>query len=146
MIALEPESVGACQVNVARPGPPTAATLSGVEGATPFPTGTYNNKLAVPFGTLVSLFAVTAANVRDWIDEEVAVRFAPQIAAAAPATCGAAIDVPLMVLVVPLSQVDLIACPGANKSTHDPILEKMARVSAEVVAPTVIASGTRAGE
>ena len=75
-----------------------------------------------------------------------AVGFAPQIAAAAPATCGAAIDVPLMVLVVPLSQVDLIACPGANISTHDPILEKMARVSAEVVAPTVIASGTRAGE
>ncbi|CAB4782894.1 unannotated protein [freshwater metagenome] len=64
MIALEPESVGACQVRVARPGPPIAATFSGAEGATPFPAGTWSNKFGEPFGTLVSLFAVTAANVR----------------------------------------------------------------------------------
>ena len=62
---LDPESMGASQVTVARPGPLTAATFNGVEGATPFPDGTYNNKLGVPFGTLVSLFAVTEANVRD---------------------------------------------------------------------------------
>jgi hypothetical protein len=41
-------------------------------------------------------------------------------AAAAPATCGAAIEVPLIICVVPPNRVDLIDEPGALISTRDP--------------------------
>jgi hypothetical protein len=37
----------------------------------------------------------------------------PLYRAATPVTCGVAIDVPLIVLVPPLSHADLIATPGA---------------------------------
>ena len=50
-------------------------------------------------------------------------------------------------------QAEVIACPGANKVTHVPKLEKVARastrtefLSANVVAPTVIAVASDAGE
>ena len=36
--------------------------------------------------------------------------------------------------------------PGAKMSTTEPKLEKEARASAIVLAPTVLAEGTRAGE
>ena len=45
---------------------------------------------------------------------------APQMAAAAPATWGDAIDVPLMVFVPLFSQADKMPCPGANRSTQVP--------------------------
>src|SRR6267143_6687380 len=68
--------------------------------------------------------------------------------AATPATCGVAIDVPLIVFVdVSVSHhADVMFTPGANQSTHGPKSEKLALPSAEVVAPTVIASATPAGE
>ncbi|CAB4580666.1 unannotated protein [freshwater metagenome] len=47
-------------------------------------------------------------------------RFVPQMAAAAPATWGEAIDVPLMVLVPLPSHVDTMPWPGAKRSMHDP--------------------------
>ena len=65
-----------------------------------------------------------------------------------PATCGEAIDVPdnTAVAVVDVYQAEVMLEPGANTSTHEPKFEYDARESDEVVAPTVIAFGTRAGE
>jgi hypothetical protein len=51
-----------------------------------------------------------------------------------------------MVLTPLSSQVEVIDCPGANKSTHEPVLEKLARASDDVEAPTVMAFGSREGE
>jgi hypothetical protein len=59
-----------------------------------------------------------------------------------------AIDVPLIVLVAvsdPI-QAEVIATPGAKMSRHLPTLENVALASDLSVAPTVIASGVRAGE
>jgi hypothetical protein len=52
----------------------------------------------------------------------VAVRLALRCSAAAPATCGVAMDVPLIVLVavVPVCQADVMLEPGANRSRHVP--------------------------
>ena len=68
--------------------------------------------------------------------------------AATPATCGAAIDVPLMVLVAVLLVYhdEVMDEPGAKMSRHVPKFEYEARESVVVVAPTVIAAGVRAGE
>src|SRR6266511_45284 len=67
--------------------------------------------------------------------------------AAAPATCGVAIEVPLMVLVAVslVIQDEVMLTPGAKMSTQVPKLENEARLSLMSVAPTVIAAGTRAG-
>ena len=56
-----------------------------------------------------------------------------------PATCAAATEVPLMVLVAVLLeyQVDVISSPGANRSTQDPQLEKLERRSLLSVAAIV---------
>ena len=68
--------------------------------------------------------------------------------AAAPTTCGVAIEVPLMVLVaVSLAFHDeVMFTPGAKMSTQVPKLAKLALLSLMSVALTVIAAGTRAGE
>lgn len=68
--------------------------------------------------------------------------------AAAPDTCGHAIDVPLIVA-LELSDdtpADVIEEPGAKMSRHDPWLLYPARVSSHPVAPTVMAELTCAGE
>src|ERR1044071_2680815 len=68
--------------------------------------------------------------------------------AATPATCGVAIDVPLMVFVA-VSDVyheDSIEEPGAKMSTHVPMFEKSDFASVEVVEPTVSAAATRPGD
>src|SRR5258705_12721830 len=72
----------------------------------------------------------------------VAVGFALKYAAAIPATCGDAIDVPSSVFVaVSLAMpTDRMPTPGANRSTQLPKFENDARVSVIDVAPTVIAS------
>src|SRR5829696_802732 len=49
--------------------------------------------------------------------------------AAAPVTCGVAIDVPLIVLYPPPFQVDRMHTPGAMRSTSVPKFEKSANVS-----------------
>src|SRR2546429_53293 len=68
--------------------------------------------------------------------------------ATTPATCGVAIDVPLIVLVAVslVFHADRIEEPGANTSTTLPKFENDERASVVVVAPTVIASVTRAGD
>ena len=68
--------------------------------------------------------------------------------AAAPATCGAAIEVPLrvrMALSLPF-EADVMPTPGAKTSTQVPQFEKLARESADPVAPTVSADASLAGE
>jgi len=68
--------------------------------------------------------------------------------AATPATCGVAIEVPLIVFVAVFDpiQSEVMEDPGANTSRQVPKLEKEERASVFVVAPTVMAFGTRAGE
>ena len=117
---LDPESMGASHVTVARPDPLTETTFCGGEGATPFPAGTCNNRLGEPVRVSDNLLALTDAKVIVWIDVEVSARLVPQIAATAPATCGLAIDVPLRVAVPPLSHVDKMELPGAKRSTQVP--------------------------
>lgn len=67
--------------------------------------------------------------------------------AAAPATCGAAIEVPLIVLVAvsEVAHAALMPEPGARMSTQRPWFEKYERESDRVVEPTVMASGAAAG-
>ena len=60
---LDPVSMGASQVTVARPGPLTATTFRGVDGATPLPDGTYSNKLGEPVRVSDNLLALTDAKV-----------------------------------------------------------------------------------
>ena len=77
--------------------------------------------------------------------------FCASTSAAAPATCGVAIDVPEIVLVAVslVNQDEVMFTPGAKMSRQVPMLENEARVSLlpEVppVAPTVIAAGVLAG-
>ena len=68
--------------------------------------------------------------------------------AAAPATCGAAIDVPLRVrmMVSPVCDAEAMPTPGAKRSRHEPQFEKEARASFDPVAPTVSALGSLAGD
>lgn len=47
---------------------------------------------------------------------------APRMMAAAPATCGLAIEVPLKLTDPPVRFEDTIALPGANRSRHCPWL------------------------
>jgi len=58
------------------------------------------------------------------------------------------IDVPEMLLVALVLPIHALItfCPGAKMSTTEPKLEKDARASAIVVAPTVFALGARAGD
>src|SRR5262245_58819585 len=78
----------------------------------------------------------------------VAVGLRSRYSAAAPATCGEAIEVPLMVLValVPVFQAEVMLSPGAKMSMQVPVLENQARESTLLVAPTVMAAAARAGE
>src|SRR5690625_2910040 len=68
--------------------------------------------------------------------------------AAAPATCGAAMDVPLMVssAVSPPIQAEVMSEPGAWMSTHEPTLVKSEAASLDVVEPTVRAGSTPDGD
>jgi hypothetical protein len=77
-----------------------------------------------------------------------AVRLFCRNRAATPVTCGVAIDVPLIVLVAVLlvDHADVIDDPGAKMSTTLPKFEKDDLASLIVLAPTVIAVPTRAGD
>ena len=73
---------------------------------------------------------------------------AASVTAAMPATCGDAIEVPdsTAVAVVEVYHAEVMLEPGAKTSTHEPKFEYEARASVDVVAPTVMALATRAGE
>ena len=68
--------------------------------------------------------------------------------AATPATCGAAIDVPLFTDVAELLAIPALRMlePGAKRSMHVPQFENEERASVEVVEPTVNAWGVLAGD
>eukprot|EP00966_Prymnesium_polylepis_P169503 3919163-Prymnesium_polylepis.1 len=68
--------------------------------------------------------------------------------ATAPATCGHAIEVPEIVLDTVSWHVhaERMLLPGASTSTHEPVFEKLERVSDGVVEPTVIALTADAGD
>jgi hypothetical protein len=72
--------------------------------------------------------------------------------AARPATCGAAIDVPLMRTYPPMKSVDRMPLPppseppGAATSTHVPYVEKLERASFESVLATDSTLAQLAGE
>src|SRR4051794_12954233 len=73
---------------------------------------------------------------------------AARYSAAAPVTCGVAIDVPLSVsvavsLVLP---VDSVFTPGAKMSTQVPVFAQLGLVSVLSVALTVSAAGTLLGD
>ena len=74
--------------------------------------------------------------------------FACLYSAAAPATCGEAIEVPLNVAraVFEVIQADTMLEPGAKISRHVPKFENEERASVVVVEPTVIALAARAGD
>ena len=63
----------------------------------------------------------------------------------APATCGAAIDVPLSAWYDPPGTDDVIDSPGANSDRKDETLENDETASVLVVDPTLTADETQAG-
>ena len=71
-----------------------------------------------------------------------------RIWAAAPETCGQAIEVPLsmVVAVSDCTQAPMMLDPGAKMSTQEPSLENPERSSDDVVEPTVTAASAEAGE
>lgn len=108
------------------------APLDGAEraGAAGIVTGVventlYNNRLAVPDGTLEILSGVARLFSADCTDAGDVPGLASRYNAAAPATCGVAMEVPEMVLVAveEVYQADLMEEPGASKSTTDPKFE-----------------------
>src|SRR5690348_5739021 len=78
----------------------------------------------------------------------VAVGFADRNSAAAPVTCGVAIEVPLMVFVAVslVAHEEVMLTPGPKRSTQVPKFEKVARTSLMSLAATVMAGATRAGD
>ena len=75
-----------------------------------------------------------------------AVGTACRISAHTPATCGAAIDVPLATSKPPPGTEELIASPGANSDRNGVTFENHDTASAFVVDPTLTAEETQAGE
>ena len=74
--------------------------------------------------------------------------FSSKSKATAPATCGAAMDVPesMTVSVEDRWPAERMLTPGAKMSSNVPKLENDARESLDAVAPTVMAEGSDAGE
>ncbi len=125
-MSAPPFWLGADHNSDAWPTPPTALSDVGVEGAVGAGVSNveraYSNKLGEPEPWFVTLSGVATFNMRCAIWSGVASGSICNHKAAAPATCGAAIDVPDIVR-VELDEVmpaERMLTPGANKSTHDP--------------------------
>ena len=108
----------------------------------------YSSRLGDPDPGLVTLFSVELLMIAEVTVAGEAVVFVSRKSAATPATCGAAIEVPEIVLVAVslVLQEEVMLEPGAKMSRQVPKLENEERASALVVAPTVIALATRAGD
>ena len=122
------------------------AALQPFGGVVP-PEPVYSNRFGEPVPGLVILFGVALAFIAAWTAAGVAAGWSARYRAAAPTTCGVAIEVPLIVLLA-VSLVfhdDVMSWPGAKMSVQVPKLENDARASVRVEAFTVIASATRAG-
>ena len=112
------------------------------------PNSEYSRRFGEPVPGLVTLFGVELLISAVVTCAGVALGLLARYSAATPATCGDAIEVPLMVLVavVLVYQAEVIDEPGAKMSRQVPKLENDERASVLVVEPTVIADGARAGE
>src|SRR4051812_8156363 len=89
---------------------------------------------------------------RDPRPERIAAGLAPgapcRSVATTPATCGEACDVPSPCARAVVEELNVLtmSTPGAKTSTQEPKFEKPGLESVESTAPTVMASGTRAGD
>lgn len=148
----------ACVITVTVAGPPTAAkpALVGLSakvqeggfGGDPPPINENSSRLGEPVPAFVTLFGVELLMTAAVTVAGEALGFVSRNSAATPATCGVAIDVPEIVFIAVslVNHDDVMSLPGAKMSRHVPIFENEARASLIVVAPTVIALATRAGE
>src|SRR5262249_8322968 len=111
-------------------------------------TSEYSSRLGDPLPAPVTRSGVAELTMALLTVGGVAVGWLSRYNAATPATCGVAIDVPLIVLVAvsDVFHADVMLDPGAKTSTHVPKFENDARASVFVVAPTTSASATRDGE
>jgi hypothetical protein len=106
----------------------------------------------VPLETVPDSFEITEKVAAEYTIAETApggrLGFAERRTAAAPVTWGQADDVPVSVraLLSPVFQAESIFSPGAKMSTQLPEFEKDGRVSSLLLAATVIAVGSEAGE
>ena len=102
----------------------------------------------MPGAELVTRLGVALDTICEATAAGVAVGLADKAKAATPVTWGEAIEVPdrILVAVALVFQAELMPPPGAYRSTQVPQLENEARKSMLVVAATVIALGSRAGE
>jgi hypothetical protein len=108
----------------------------------------YTNRLSEPVPGLLTTSRVDDVAIAEATSAGDIEGFCDNANAATPATCGAAIDVPDIERVA-LSEVcpaDTMLEPGAKTSKHEPKLENEDRSSLEVVEPTVMASGSPAGD
>jgi len=98
-------------------------------------------RLGVPDGMPLRRFTVASATSAFRTVAGKAVGFDCRYLAAAPATCGVAIEVPLIVFVAVslVSHADVMLVPGAKMSTMLPKFENEDRASVFVLDPTVIA-------
>lgn len=141
-----PGTVGACVVP--DPGGPDDASgllgviTGGVAGTTA--GSPYANRLGDSVPADVTTLGVASLRIASITWLGTAVGAAERNRAARPATWGAAIDVPLMVLVavVDVCHAEVMPLPGAKRSRHEPKFEYEARASVVVVAPTVRAEFT----
>ncbi len=151
MIAAPPASRGMSQVSAIRWETGEAARLRGAPGRV-IGTGAATREASSRFGEPVPADCTTdgvpCASIRLVIVAGAAVGSASRRSAATPAACGAAIEVPeiVFVAVVEVCQADVMPEPGANTSRQVPQFEKDERASVDVVEPTVIADGARAGD
>lgn len=88
-----------------------------------------SRRLTVPLGLPVITFAVALLFSQFVIVADDASPKLPLYNAATPATCGLAIDVPLIVFVPLFNHVAKMPTPGAYPSTHEPKFENDALAS-----------------
>jgi hypothetical protein len=107
-----------------------------------------SRRLGEPFPAPFTTPCVALEVIVEATCDGVAVGFVSRYAATTPATCGVAIDVPLIVFVAasPDPHAEVIETPGANTSTQLPKFAHEAFVSVSSVALTVSAAPTLAGE
>ncbi len=108
----------------------------------------YRRRFGDPVPGLVTLPVVALPSSAVSTCAGVADVFVCKYSAAAPTTCGVAIDVPLIVLVAValVDHAEVMLEPGAKMSTQVPKLENDDFASVLVVDPTVSAVAARAGE
>src|SRR5690606_14657370 len=108
----------------------------------------YSSRLGEPLPGEVTTPVVAVETIASATCEGEAEGLACRYSAAAPATCGDAIEVPEIVLVAlsEVYQAEVMLLPGAKRSRQLPQLEKLDRASLLVVEPTVMAAAARAGE